>query len=308
MTASDWHSEYPFQSHEIEIDSRRYHYVDEGQGDAPLVAVHGNPTWSFYWRRLIAGLSRSRRVLAVDHIGCGLSDKPQHYNYTLVQHRDNLLTWIERLGLSRITLVVHDWGGAIGLAAAVERPELFARLIVTNTAAFPPPYLPWRIAACRTPILGTAAVRGLNLFARAATTMATNRYRRLPAAAANGLLAPYDSWAHRVAIDRFVRDIPMTAQHPSYQTLRQLEARLPMLREMPTQLIWGMRDWCFRPSCLRRFQALWPDAEAVEMDDVGHYVMEDAPGETVAAIADFLARTEAKIATPPPHPQSSTNA
>nr|WP_235935142.1 alpha/beta fold hydrolase [Candidatus Laterigemmans baculatus] len=286
----------------MEIDSRRYHYVDEGQGDAPLVAVHGNPTWSFYWRRLVAGLSPSRRVLAVDHMGCGLSDKPQRYPYTLAQHRDNLLTWIERLGLERITLVVHDWGGAIGLAAAVERPERFARLIVTNTAAFPPPYVPWRIAACRTPLVGTAALRGLNLFARAATTMATDRYRRLPASAARGLLAPYNNWSHRVAINRFVRDIPLTRRHPTYETLRALEERLPTLADKPIQLIWGMQDWCFRPECLRRFQQVWPAAETVELVDVGHYVMEDAPTEAVAAISDFLSRTDARVGGSPARP------
>lgn len=297
MISSDWHSQYPFHSQAIEIDSLRYHYIDQGSGDAPVVAVHGNPTWSFYWRRLLQGLAPARRVLAVDHIGCGMSDKPQDYDYSLAKHRDNLLEWIDRLGLRRITLVVHDWGGAIGLAAAVEQPDRFARLVVTNTGAFPPPYVPWRIAACRTPLVGTWAVRGLNLFARAAVTMATARYRRLPEAAAAGLLAPYDSWANRVAIDRFVRDIPMSSKHPTYAVLKRLEERLPTLADKPALLIWGMRDWCFRPECLHRFQQVWPQAEVVEMGDVGHYVMEDAPDATVAAVADFLDRTDASTGT-----------
>lgn len=303
VTSSDWRSRYPFRSQAIEIDSLRYHYVDEGSGDGPVVAVHGNPTWSFYWRRLIEGLSPTRRVLAVDHIGCGMSDKPQDYDYSLAKHRDNLLEWIERLELERITLVVHDWGGAIGLAAAVERPERFARLVVTNTGAFPPPYVPWRIAACRTPLVGTWGVRGLNLFARAAVTMATARHRRLPDAAAAGLLAPYDSWANRVAIDRFVRDIPMSARHPTYPLLKRLEERLPTLAGKPALLVWGMRDWCFRPECLRRFQQVWPQADVIEMEDVGHYVMEDAPDDTVAAVIRFLNRSDAEAgisATPSP--------
>lgn len=295
VTSSDWRSEYPFRSQAIEIDSLGYHYVDQGEGDAPVVAVHGNPTWSFYWRRLVQGLSPTRRVLAVDHIGCGMSDKPQAYDYSLARHRDNLLEWIERLDLNRITLVVHDWGGAIGLAAAVERPERFARLVVTNTGAFPPPYVPWRIAACRTPLVGTWGVRGLNLFARAAVTMATARHLRLPEAAAAGLLAPYDSWANRIAIDQFVRDIPMSTRHRTYPLLKSLEERLPTLADKPTLLVWGMRDWCFRTECLRRFQEAWPQAEAIEMNDVGHYVMEDAPEDTVAAVSDFLDRTDAEV-------------
>ena len=289
MSAPHWKSEYPFAPHGIAIGGHHYSYVDEGTGDDPVVAVHGNPTWSFYWRRLIGGLRDRTRVLAVDHIGCGNSDKPQDYPYTLSQHRDNLIEWIERLDLRNITLVVHDWGGAIGLSAVIERPERFARLVVTNTGAFPPPYIPRRIAACRIPLIGTAAVRGLNAFARAATTMATYRYRRVPANAAAGLLAPYDTWSNRVAIDRFVKDIPMRPDHPTYAALQQLESRLPTLGHLPKLLIWGMRDWCFRPECLRRFQEIWPDAQTIEMPEVGHYVMEDAPEETVAAIGNFIA-------------------
>jgi haloalkane dehalogenase len=285
-----WQEEFPFPAQSIEMGSHRYSYVDHGTGDAPIVAVHGNPTWSFYYRRLIAEMGSTHRVLAVDHIGCGRSDKPEDYPYTLAQHRDNLLEWIQRLELSNITLVVHDWGGAIGLAAAVAAPERFGRLVVTNTGAFPPPYIPWRISACRIPWLGTAAVRGLNAFARAATTMATDRYRRLPETAASGLLAPYDSWANRVAIDRFVKDIPSSSSHPTYRVLEQLEASLDDLRGLPILLVWGMRDWCFRPECLRRFQRHWPQAEVHELADVGHYVMEDAPDETIAAIREFLRR------------------
>ncbi|XZE52287.1 alpha/beta fold hydrolase [Planctomycetaceae bacterium SH139] len=293
MTISDWQAEFPWPSENILLGSLRYAYIDQGEGDQPLVAVHGNPTWSFYWRKLIERFSPSQRVLAVDHIGCGRSDKPQQYNYCLAQHRDNLLSWIERLDLRNITLVVHDWGGAIGLAAAVEQPDRFARLVVTNTGAFPPPYLPLRIAACRWPLIGTPAVRGLNAFARAAIWMATARHRRLPAAAAHGLLAPYDSWQNRVAIDRFVRDIPMRAEHPTHQVLVDLEARLTTLADKPQLLVWGMRDWCFRPSCLRRFQAVWPQAQTVELADVGHYVMEDAGAEMVTAVERFLADTPA---------------
>jgi cis-3-alkyl-4-acyloxetan-2-one decarboxylase len=288
--AVDWRSQYPFESRWYAPQGLRYHYVDEGVGDRPVVAVHGNPTWSFYWRRLISGMADRTRVLAVDHIGCGLSDKPAHYDYTLTRHRDNLVAWIQSLDLQRITLVVHDWGGAIGLAAALEVPSRIERLVLLNTGAFPPPYLPWRIAACRLPLLGTLAVRGLNAFARAAVSMAVARQRRLPPIAAAGLLAPYDRWASRVAIDRFVRDIPTRRTHPTYAVLETLEQRLPELADRRALMIWGMRDWCFRPECLERFQQVWPAAETLRLADVGHYVMEDAPEETVEAIAAFHGR------------------
>lgn len=292
MPVDQWKSEYPFETKYLSIGNYQYAYVDQGKGVSPVLAVHGNPTWSFYWRRLISGLQASHRVLAVDHMGCGNSAKPQDYPYSLAQHRDNLVTFVDALDLRNVTLVVHDWGGAIGLSAAVMRPERIARIVITNTGAFPPPYLPKRIAACRWPVLGTIGVRGLNAFARAAITMATAKYRRLPDNAAAGLLWPYDSWANRVAIDRFVRDIPMGPEHPTYRVLSELEQALPTLGDRPILMVWGMLDWCFRPECLRRFQKIWPHAETLELGDVGHYVMEDAPEQTVEAIAAFLARNE----------------
>ena len=144
-----------------------------------ILCVHGNPTWSFYWRRVIERFSPSHRVVAIDHIGCGRSDKPprDQFDYSLASHRDNLIALIDHLDLQRITLLAHDWGGAIGLSSMLERQDRLERIILLNTGAFPPPYVPWRIAACRIPLLGTLGVRGLNLFARAAVPMAMSRQR-----------------------------------------------------------------------------------------------------------------------------------
>nr|WP_235908513.1 alpha/beta fold hydrolase [Roseiconus nitratireducens] len=261
-----------------------------GPDAATILCVHGNPTWSYYYRGVFQTLADRYRIVAVDHIGCGESDKPSRadYSYALADHQANLIALIEHLDLRRVHLLAHDWGGAIGLGSVVARKERFDSVMLLNTAAFPPPYVPWRIAACRTPVLGTAAVRGLNAFARAAVTMAMNRNRMSPDVA-KGLLRPYDSWDHRVAIDAFVRDIPMTRRHRTYQTLVDLENALPSLSDLPALLVWGMKDWCFRPECLRRFQSVWPSAEAVEIADAGHYVLEDAPEETLSAIESFLA-------------------
>jgi haloalkane dehalogenase len=281
---------FPYPSRELTVGPHTLRYVDEGAGAETLLCVHGNPTWSFYYRGVIDRFRDSYRVIAVDHIGCGRSDKPDHksFPYTLAAHRDNLVQLIDSLDLQRVTLIAHDWGGAIGLASLVARRDRFNRIVLLNTGAFPPPYVPWRIAACRIPLLGTLGVRGLNLFARLAVTMAMSR-NRLDDAVAEGLLAPYDNWNNRVAIDRFVRDIPLSQRHPTYATLAQLEAELPSLAGFPSLLVWGMKDWCFRPDCLLRFQAVWPNAKTVAIEDAGHYVIEDAATETLAAIADFLA-------------------
>jgi pimeloyl-ACP methyl ester carboxylesterase len=283
----------PYPSHELGVGAHTLRYLDVGSGDDVLLCVHGNPTWSFYWRGVIGRFADSHRVIAVDHVGCGRSDKPPRgaFDYTLAAHRDNLVALIDSLDLKRVTLIAHDWGGAIGLASLLERRDRFDRIVLLNTGAFPPPYVPVRIAACRFPLLGTAAVRGLNAFARAATSMAMSR-TRMNCETARGLLAPYDSWQNRVAIDAFVRDIPMSKRHPTYSTLENLEAELPSLAGLPSLLVWGMKDWCFRPECLRRFQSAWPSAKSVEIADAGHYVIEDAPGETLDAIDEFLAQTK----------------
>ena len=279
----------PYASHDFQVAGHTLRYLDEGTGPEVLLCVHGNPTWSFYYRKVIERFSSDYRVIAVDHVGCGRSDKPSQaaFPYTLSSHRDNLIALIDALDIQRITLIAHDWGGAIGLSSVLERMPKLQRVVLLNTGAFPPPYLPTRIAACRAPVLGSLAVRGLNAFARAAITMAMSRNRMTPDVA-RGLLAPYNSWKNRVAIDAFVRDIPMTPQHVTYKTLADLEQRLPDLAEIPSLLVWGMQDWCFRPECLRRFEAVWPQATAIEIADAGHYVLEDAPQETLDAISRFL--------------------
>jgi haloalkane dehalogenase len=284
---NDWRPLYPFDSHELTLDSLRYHYVDEGDGE-PLLMVHGNPTWSFYWRNLLLGLRDRYRAIAVDHVGCGLSDKPQSYSYTLAQHVANLVRLIDELDLSGMTLLGHDWGGAIGLGAVLQRPDRFARLILFNTGAFPPPFVPLRIRICRTPLLGALAVRRLNLFARAALSMAVHKPERMTPAVKAGLLAPYDTWEHRVAIHRFVDDIPFTRRHPTWSTLENIEKQLPALATLPTQFIWGMRDWCFKPLCLQRLNQVFTDAEVHRLADAGHYVIEDAHEQIVPLVRRFL--------------------
>jgi len=290
----DWRSLYPFLPRELEIGGHRYHYVDEGQGDV-LLLVHGNPTWSFYWRNLITKLSVKYRVIAVDHIGCGLSDKPRNYPYTLAQHVANLGRLVEELNLENITLLAHDWGGAIGTGAALAHRERFRRFVMFNTAAFHSVRMPWRIRVCRTPLLGKLAVQGLNAFARAAITMAVEHHDRMSPEVKAGLLAPYDSWGHRQAIYRFVEDIPMSPRHPSYQTLFGIERGLPSLAEHPWMFIWGMRDWCFSPHFLERFLDFIPQGEVHKFDDAGHYVIEDAHERIVPLVEQFLAKHPLEI-------------
>jgi len=285
----------------------RIHYIDQGpQASAAtasaatasestntvapqtILCVHGNPTWSFYYRSIVNQFQKNYRVIAVDNLGCGLSDKPANYDYCLKNHTNNLIQLIDQLDLKNVLMVVHDWGGAIGLGAAVARPERIDKLVILNTAAFVPPYIPFRIAACRIPIIGSLAIRYANAFAWTATWMAIDRLKKLPAATKSGLLYPYRTPADRIAIDRFVQDIPMQKNHRTWEVLDQLERDLSKLSMKPTTMIWGMKDWCFRPECLERLSKHLPRAKIQKLEDVGHYVMEEAPVEVGLAIEELL--------------------
>ncbi len=284
-----WRSLYPFESRQLMLGDLRYHYIDEGAGDV-LLLVHGNPSGSFYWRNLVQALAPRYRGIAIDHIGCGLSDKPRHYPYRLAQHVANLGQLVETLDLRDVTLLAHDWGGAIGMGTALAHRDRFARYVLFNTAAFRSRQMPWRIRVCRTPVLGKVALQGFNAFARAAVYMAVEHHDRMTPAVKAGLLAPYDSWAHRQAIYRFVLDIPMSPRHPSYGTLLDIERGLPMLASAPFLFVWGMRDWCFTPQFLNRFLEFYPAAEVHRLEDAGHYVVEDAYERIVPIVESFLQR------------------
>lgn len=295
---ADWESLYPFDSKYFEVpksetsaDLVRMHYVEAGDDEAEqtILCVHGNPTWSFTYRRVLQDCHSKARVIAVDHVGCGLSEKPQQYKYNLETHVGNLARFIEQQDLQRVTLVLHDWGGAIGLGAALKVPSRISRFVILNTAAFPPPYVPWRIAVCRWPWIGEFAMRRLNLFAKAALNMTLHRLQSLEPEVSAGLIAPYQDWNSRIAIARFVQDIPSRKSMATWQLLANIEKGIDLLKDRPTRLVWGMKDWCFRPECLDRMEQLFPNAKTRRLEDVGHYVMEEAADEVIEEIHGCLA-------------------
>ena len=277
---------YPFAGQHSTTPSGQLHYVDEGTGPA-VVMLHGNPTWSFFYRDLILGLRDSFRCLAVDHLGCGFSDKPQRADYTLAGHIDRTVAWVESLDLEDFHLVVHDWGGAIGMGLASRLPDKVRSISILNTAAFPFPKIPARIAVCRIPLLGRILVRGANGFVRAALRMTT--VEPLSEAAAEGFALPYGNWHDRVAVHAFVKDIPMRRGHRSWSTLSAIAQSLPQWRQRPVQIIWGMQDWCFHTGILARWQEILPEAAVHRFDNAGHYLFEDAGEQILPLIRDLAA-------------------
>jgi haloalkane dehalogenase len=234
---------YPFRSHFLDLHGLKYHYLDEGQG-RPLVMLHGNPTWSFYYRNLVLGLRDKYRIVVPDHMGCGLSDKPQQYNYRLAQHIDNLEILLEKLQLKEITLVLHDWGGPIGMGWAVRHPELIKRFVIFNTAAFLMSQIHILLKICRIPLLGALTIRGFNAFAGLAAILASKNKERMTSEVRAGYLAPYNNYANRIANLRFVQDIPMTADDASYPLLQSIEQGLEKFKNHPMLIVWGGEGLC----------------------------------------------------------------
>ena len=266
------------------IDGTKMHYIDSGEGD-PIVMLHGNPTWSFFYRNLTEGLSATNRVIVPDHIGMGLSEKPQKADYCLAFHIKNLKQLIEHLKLESFTLVVHDWGGAIGFGYAVDHPEMVKRIVVLNSSAFFDERIPKRILLCRG-ILGKFLVLRLNLFVKAATVMAT--VKELPEGVKSEYLRPYDTYENRIGIYTFLRDIPVRAEHRTRQLLDSIEKKLYSLPS-DILILWGAKDFCFTKHYYDRWQNIFPDAKAKLYANAGHYILEDVPDEVLKEIQEFVA-------------------
>lgn len=284
---------YPFKSNFLQIGEYKYHYIDEGQGEV-LLMLHGNPTWSFYYRNLILYFSKKYRVIAPDHMGCGLSDKPQKYPYTLSTHIKNLERLIENLKLTHITLVVHDWGGPIGFGAAIEHPELFKRFVIFNSAAFLNSeydlQMPNRIRICKYPGIGQLAIRVFNSFARGGLWMAATHKENLSRDVKRGYLAPYNNYKNRIANLRFVQDIPWTPKVPSFPIFEKITSCLKLFKSQPMLIIWGEKDFCFTHRFLMAWEDYFPHASVKLIPDAGHYVIEDAYERIIPWVELFLFR------------------
>ncbi len=287
------HHLYPFSGKRLQLDGHHLHYLDEGSGPS-VVMVHGNPTWSFYYRELIQALRGDHRVIVPDHIGCGLSDKPgdDAYEYTLERRMQDLGRLIDALDPEGpITLVGHDWGGMIGMGWAAENAERIGRLVLMNTAAFHLPEnmrVPTRLAFVRNTRLASWLVLHANLFSRGAAWLAPAR--RMSRELRDAYCAPYDTPANRIATLRFVQDIPLVPEDRAYEAVSAVERGLARFVDTPTLLLWGQKDFVFRPEVADVFLEHWPHAELHRFPDAGHYVLEDASAEMIPLIRDFLAR------------------
>ncbi len=295
---------YPFQPRRIEVrPGIAMSCLDEGPRDGEVVVMlHGNPSWSYYWRQLVLGLrdpaaGKGYRCIVPDHVGMGLSDKPDdapdatpRYDYTLQSRVDDLESLFDRLGIAGpVTLAVHDWGGMVGFGWALSHMPRVKRLVILNTAAFPLPQakpMPWQLSLGRDSRLGGWLIRRFNLFARGAAWLGTER--RLPAAVRRAYIAPYAGWRNAISTLRFMQDIPLREGDRAWPLVAEAGQRLHEFADRPAFIGWGLRDFVFDRHFLDHFRQALPQARVHAFEDAGHYVLEDRHDVLVPEIRAFL--------------------
>ncbi|MCE2597151.1 alpha/beta fold hydrolase [Motilimonas cestriensis] len=290
-TAADYS---PYPANFLDRNGLKYHYINEGSGD-PVVMVHGNPSWSYYYRELVAELRDSFQTIVPDHIGMGLSDKPgdDRYEYTLTSRIDDLEALLQHLGINKnITLVVHDWGGMIGMGYAARHPEQIKKIVALNTAAFHMPKakkLPKRLFMGRNTAIGEFLIRRFNAFSSLASYIGVKR-APMPADVRQAFVAPYNNWQNRIATVRFVQDIPLEPGDKAYELVSSIEASLSQFADIPVFLGFGLQDFVFDKHFLAQWKHHFPHAEVHEYPDCGHYVLQDAAKDIIPLINEFIRR------------------
>jgi cis-3-alkyl-4-acyloxetan-2-one decarboxylase len=264
--------------------------VDEGPRDAPpLLMLHGNPTWSYMYRRPIALLSgRGHRCIALDHMGFGRSDKPpEPRRYILSNHVSNAIALVDELDLRDITLVMHDWGGPIGLGALLERRDRFRALVAMNTWAWElPSFLPGFLRQFRTDGLGEILALGGNMVVESIPGGMVSR--EVDQAMMDAYRAPHPDYWSRLGTLAFIRDVPLTENDVSAALMGHINESLPGI-DLPLHIVWGMRDRVFVPAFIDQWQALFPGSRCTELD-AAHYLVEDRPDEVAEAIDKFVSK------------------
>jgi haloalkane dehalogenase len=272
---------YPFESRYADVAGARVHYLDEGSGP-PLLLLHGNPTWSFLYRDIVAGLRDRYRCIAVDYPGFGLSSAAPAYGFTPAEHADVLDALVVKLDLTGVTMMVQDWGGPIGFAVATRRPERFAAFVIGNTWAWPKsdPGTQLFSRLLGGPI-GRRLILNRNVFVERIVPGGVRR-RALPDTVMDAYRGPFPTPGSRRPIAVMPQQI--LAGRPF---LAQIEGRLDRLRDRPALIVWPTKDVAFGERERRRWEQVFPDHRTVLLQGAGHYIQEDAPEEIVAAIRDW---------------------
>ena len=278
-------SEYPFASRWLDLRAGSMHYVDEGSGE-PLLFVHGTPTWSFEWRHLIRGLAPTHRCIAPDHLGFGLSERPRQFQYTPEAHAQNLDEFVAKLDPEPFTLVVHDFGGPIGLPLCLRHPQRVKRLVLLNTWmwSFAGDWEMERKARIAGGRLGRWLYRWANFSLRVIAPHAYGDRKKLTPEIHRHYLERFpDRWSRGTVLWTLARSLLGSSQY--YDSLWQQREGL---RGRPALILWGAADPAFGLNQLRRWREALPAARVVELSDAGHWPHEEAPERVLAELRTFL--------------------
>jgi pimeloyl-ACP methyl ester carboxylesterase len=275
--------EYPFRPNYFLVNNYRLHYIDEGKGET-LLFIHGTPSWSFDFRHLVKDLSRDFRCIAIDHIGFGLSDKPREYDYSTITHSETLKMFIEQRELKNITLVVHDFGGPIALSVAVQKPELFKRIVILNSWLWSSEgdadfiKLKRILKSPLTPLL----YKYFNFSARFILPSTFGK-KKLSKNILRSYTAPFRKIEERQGPLAFAKSL--LNDQAWFGTLWD---QRQVLSEKKILLIWGMKDPVVKSKYLDKFIEGFPDARVEKIDSAGHFPQEEEPQLVIRTIKQFL--------------------
>jgi haloalkane dehalogenase len=275
-----WLSEqlYPFASQYAQLGGASVHYLDEGSGP-PLLLLHGNPTWSFLYRELIKSLRDHYRCIALDYPGFGLSRAAPGYGFTPAEHADVVEQFILQLDLQGITMMVQDWGGPIGFAAATRHPDRFAAFVIGNTWAWPKTDRGTQFfSRLMGGPIGGYLILQRNIFVEKILPAGVKR-RKLPEAVMDAYRGPFPTPESRRGLHVFPREI--LASRP---LLADIERALPALGDRPALIVWPTRDVAFGEPERKRWERIFPNHRTVILQGAGHYIQEDAADEITTAI------------------------
>ncbi len=285
-----------YKSHAIEIEKYFMHYLDEGSKDdsTPVVILlHGNPTWSFYYRGLIEKLKNNFRVIVPDYLGCGLSSNPLDKQMRAADRIRHLQELTKQLGLKKYSLVMHDWGGSLGTGLAQSDVSAVDRIVYLNTTLTETESLPKIIKVAAKPYIGKFLTKFTKRFLKFTTEWGV--CKKLSKEVKKGYLYPYQTMARRTSIWDFVDDIPFDSGHPTYSLMLELAENLQSLSEIPVQIVWGLKDPCFHREMLNKVSQHFPQAKILEIPQASHLVLEDAPELAEKTISNFLLENREKL-------------
>jgi len=276
---------FPYEPHYVEQEGLRMHYLDEGGGD-PVLCLHGEPTWSFLYRKMIPVLVGAGRVVCPDYFGFGRSDKPTELGwYGFDRHYGSILRLVEDLDLRKLTVVVQDWGGPIGLRLAVEHPERVERLVIMNTGigGGKPPSETW--------LRFRDVVRAAGGDFQAGRLIRTSAIRGLADEVVAAYDAPFPVAESKAGVLAFPEQVPTEPDHPNTAPLMAIREALESW-EKPALVLFGDSDPIFAPRVAERIAEWIPGAFPAELiTNAGHFVQEDAGEEAAERIVEFLRTT-----------------